>query len=288
MGFTTRSVLALSLTFGLATACGDKSEKQSIELANEAVGMAGQKNYQAAEKLLVESTALFRDNHLAWYLLGQVRDQTEDFEGAIEAYSAAAQVKDSSEMYHYKLGKAYWNNDNPSSAQSSLERAVELNPKLFRAQYQLGLVHEKQGKLKQAAEAWTAAANLNPRFGKSFNRLGMLYMEWEKLQQAISVLDQGAQYALEPADLTNIFYNLGLSYEIQGNWDKAIEAYTSAIGAQKSNADALRQRGFAYAKKSDKENAIKDLNAFIAGGGGASDSERQAANQLLHRLMVEK
>lgn len=289
MGITTRSILALSLTLGLGAACGDKSEKESIELANEAVGIAtNQKNFKQAEKLLEESTAKFRDNHNAWYLLGHMREKMDDFEGAADAYSEAARVKDDNEMYHYKLGKSLWNSNNASQAESSLERAVQLNPKLFRAQYQLGLVYEKQGKIKQAAEAWTAAANLNPRFGKPFNRLGQLYMKWEKLSEAISVLTQGGMHVLEADDLTNINYNLGMSYEKQGNWDKAIEAYTASLDADKANADALRQRGFAYAEKNDKVNAEKDLSAFIEGGGGGEAFQLAAANQRLHRIKTDQ
>ncbi|MBL4632491.1 MAG: tetratricopeptide repeat protein [Kofleriaceae bacterium] len=289
MGITTRSIITISLAFGMASACGDKSEKESIELANEAVGLAtNQKNYKQAEKLLEESTAKFRDNHNAWYLLGHMRDKMNDFEGAIEAYGEAARVKDSNEMYHYKLGKAYWLHNNASQAEASLERAVQLNPKLFNAQYQLGLVYEKQGKIKQAAEAWTAAANLNPRFGKPFNMLGQLYMKWEKLSEAIGVLEQGCINVLDAEDLTNINYNLGMSYEKQGNLAKAIEAYTASLDADKTNADALRQRGFTYAATGDKVNATKDLNAFVEGGGGGEAFQLAAAHQHLQRIRTDQ
>ena len=79
-----------------------------------------------------------------------------------------------------------------------------------------------------------------------------------------------------------------MSYEKQGNWDKAIEAYTSSLDAQKNNTDALRQRGFAYAEKNDKENATKDLKAFVESGGGGEAFQLAAANQRLHRMMTEK
>ena len=279
-------ILAMSLALGslAAAGCGDKSQKESIVLANEAVDAANQGNISEAEELLEKATATYRDNHNAWYNLGQIRDQMKEFETAAEAYSEAARVKDDDAMYHYKLGKAYWNAKNISSAESSLERAVQLNKRLYNAQYHLGLVYEKQGKPKEAAEAWTAAAALAPTFGKPFNDLGVLYIKWDKLTEAISVLDQGRLNVRDGDDLTNIYYNLGLAYGKKGNWDKAIEAYSNAIQTRNTNLDALRQRGFAYAEKGDNENATKDLKAFVDQGGSGNAFHIQAANQRLFSL----
>lgn len=284
MGLPARSILAISLAFGIAGACGDKSQKESIQLANEAVEAANQGHITEAAELLEKATATYRDNHNAWYVLGQIYDKQKEYDKAAEAYSEAARVKDGDGMYHYRLGKAYWNASNISQAQSSLERAVQLNERLYNAQYHLGLVYDRQGKPKEAAAAWTAAATLAPTFGKPFNNLGILYIKWDKLSEAISVLDQGRLNVRDGDDLTDIYYNLGLAYGKQGNWDKAIEAYSNAIQTRAGNLDALRQRGFAYAAKKDNENAKKDLKSFVDQGGGGDAFHIQAANQRLFRL----
>ena len=281
-----RSILAALLVFGVA-GCGDKSQKESIQLANEAVEAANQGHIGEAEELLKKATATYRDNHNAWYVLGQIHDQQKEFEKAAEAYSEAARAKDSDGMYHYRLGKAYWSSSSISNAQSSLERAVQLNDRLYNAQYHLGLVYERQGKPKEAAQAWTASATLAPTFGKPFNELGILYIKWDKLKEAISVLDQGRLNVRDGDDLTDIYYNLGLAYGKQGNWDKAIEAYSNAIQTRAGNLDALRQRGFAYAEKKDNENAKKDLKSFVDQGGGGDAFHIQAANQRLFRLTAD-
>lgn len=287
MGKPLSSLVALSLCLGLA-GCGNADEKESKQLANEAVAAANQGRLGEAEELLKEATSRYRDNHVAWEILGTVREQQKDWEGAAEAYSEAARVKDGQPNYHYKLGKAYANSKNISSAQSSLERAIELEPRLFAAHHELGGVYEKQGKPKLAAEAWTKAATANPTFGKSFINLGQLYIKWDKLNEAISVLVQGAMNVRGKDDLTNIYYALGLAYSKQGNWDKAIEAYTNAITQSSSNLDALRQRGFAYAEKKDVENAKKDLKAFVDQGGGGQAFHIQAANQRLFSLTANQ
>jgi regulator of sirC expression with transglutaminase-like and TPR domain len=108
------------------------------------------------------------------------------------------------------------------------------------------------------------------------------------LDQAISVLDQGRMNVRDSEDLTEIYYHLGLAYERKANWDQAIKAYSSALEARSGNLDALRQRGFAYAAKGDKQNAIKDLQGFVEQGGMGNAFHIQAANQRLARLLAEQ
>jgi tetratricopeptide (TPR) repeat protein len=282
------TALVICVALGTLIACGDPGKKESIEKANEAVDLATQGRMSEAETLLEESTAAWRDNHNAWYNLGQVRDQLKKYDKAVEAYGEAARIRDSDAMYHYKLGKAYKNNDNFSQAETHLEKAVQLNPKLYGAQFELGTVYEKRDKPKEAAEAYTKSASLSPTFGKPFRSLGLLYIRWDMLAEAISVLDQGRLNVRDSEDLTDIYYHLGLAYGKQGNWDQAIKAYSSALDARSGNLDALRQRGFAYAEKGDKAKAIKDLKEFVDQGGLGNAFHIQAANQRLFRLQSEQ
>jgi tetratricopeptide (TPR) repeat protein len=190
-------------------------------------------------------------------------------------------------MYQYRLGKVEWENKNASVAQSHLAEAVKLNPRLYKAWYYLGLSYEAADDPKNAAAAWTKSAELNPYFGRPFIALGKLYIRWDKLAEAISVLDQGRLNVKDPQELSDVYYHLGFAYERQGNWDKAIEAYTSALAQRADNIDAKRQRGFSYANKGDKDNAKKDLKAFVDAGGGGNPFNVQAANERMFRLSAE-
>src|SRR5690606_24871048 len=140
---------------------------------------------------------------------------------------------------------------------------------------------------KKAAEAWTRSASLNPYFGRSFISLGKLYIRWDQLAEAVSVLEQGTMNVKDPQELSDVYYHLGLAYERQGNWDKAIAAYSSALDQRSDNLDAKRQRGFTYAAKGDRAAAQKDLKEFVDAGGGGNAFNVQAANERLFRLMAE-
>ena len=271
--------------FFVAAACGNGDMKASIVKMNEGMKLAGNKRYTEAETLLEEAITLFPENHKAAYNLGMIRDRLKEPKKAVEAFEVAVQGAPDDAMYHYHLGASLNDAGEASLSQVHLEKAVELNERLYKAHYKLGRVYDAQDKAKEAAEAWTKSASLAPSFGKPFNSLGRLYTRWNYLEQAISVLQQGTLNVKDGDDLTDIFYHLGLAYERQGNWDKAIEAYTNALAKRKGTLDALRQRGFAYSQKGDKEKAREDLQAFVDQGGGGDATQLQIANQRLFKLM---
>jgi tetratricopeptide (TPR) repeat protein len=282
------------LAIALAAGCGSKDMNASIAKMNEGVEMYNQGQFTGAEKKFAESASMADENHQAWYNLGQAREKLDKYKEAAEAFRNAVKYKGDDAMYRYRLGKALIGHDctadkesNLSEAQSNLEEAVKLNPRLYKAWECLGQIYNLQDDPKKAAEAWTKSASLNPYFGKPFIALGKLYIKWDKLGEAISVLDQGRLNVKDPMEQSNILYHLGFAYEKQGNWDKAIDAYTQAIQKSGENIDALRQRGFVFANKGDKEHAKQDLEAFVKSGGGGNAFEVQAANERLQRLLME-
>jgi tetratricopeptide (TPR) repeat protein len=277
----------LAAALAVSAGCANRDLNASIERMNEGIDAYSHGEYTSAEKKFGEATSLAAENHMAWYNLGQSREKLDKFKEAAEAYAEAVKYNAKDAMYQYRLGKAEWENKNLSIAQSHLEEAVKLEPRLYKAHYYLGLAYEAGDDPKKAADEWTKAASLNPYFGKSFISLGKLYIRWDKLAEAVSVLDQGRLNVKDPQELSDVFYHLGLAYERQGNWDKAAEAYSSAIEKRGDNLDARRQRGFVYAAKGDKENAKKDLDAFVKAGGGGNAFNLQAANERLFRLLAE-
>lgn len=282
MRILTRSICLAVFVAGIG--CADKDMHASLEKMNEGIELYNAGRVTEAASAFEEAANLSPDNHKAWYNLGQANDKIKKYEEAAKAFEEAVRVQPEDAMYHYRLGKALHEIGQVSQAETHLERAVELEDKLYKAHFVLGEVYAAQDKPSEAAKAWTRSATLAPSFGKPFNKLGKLYTRWDKLDEAISVLDQGRLNVVDGEELTDIFYHLGLAYEKQGNWDKAIEAYTSAIEVRGGNIDALRQRGFAYAEKGDKANARQDLKDFVDQGGGGDAFHLQAANERLFRL----
>lgn len=283
MGTVSRSlvfVFCLALGFG----CGDQDMNASIEKMNEGIESYNAGRIAEAAKTFEEAAAISSDNFQAWYNAGQAYEKLDKFEEAAKAYEEAVRARPEDAMYQYRLGKVLYELGQMSQAQTHLEEAVKLEERLYKAHYFLGKVYAAQDKPADAAKAWTKSASLAASFGKPFIDLGMLYLKWDKLDEAISVLDQGRLNVKDGDDLTNIYYYLGLAYEKQGNWDKAVEAYTTALDTRGGNLDALRQRGFAHAQKGAKDQACADLKSFVDQGGGGKAFDLQAANERLFRL----
>lgn len=267
------------------TGCPDKERHASIEAMNEGIKAAQLNSYTAAIKHLKKAVAKYPDNHQALYTLGQIYSDQKKWDKAVEALEGAIRVKKDDAMYQMLLGIAEYNQGKADVAQKYLERAVEIEERLARANYYLGRVYRDKDQPQDAAEKWTRAAMLDPTYGKPFVSLGEMYLTWDMVSEAIRVLEQGKDTVLGD-DLTNVFYYLGLAYDAEKKWDKSIEAYSSAIDAEKGNLDAKFQRGLAYAKKGNKSKGRTDLQEYVKAAGDNSYN-MQEANKVLMTLIAE-
>ena len=82
----------------------------------------------------------------------------------------------------------------------------------------------------------------------------------------------------------NIYYYLGMAHDGLKQYDKAGQAYLSAIEASKENVEARLQAGMAFSNHGDKEKAQKYLAEFVKMGGGNNAFAIQAANDRLAKL----
>jgi tetratricopeptide (TPR) repeat protein len=278
-------IQCFAVLLAVATAgCVTQEERLSIERMNEGVEAFSGGHATIAVRALGEATTYDPANHQAWYILGQVHGSGGDWEEAAEAFAEAVKYMDSDAMYHFRLGEALVESGQLDLAETHLERAVELNERLFRAWYYLGTTYDETDRPREAAEAWTKAAEFNPLFGPPFIDLGRLYIRWDMFDQAIQVLEQGAQHVRRESELTDIHYFLGLAHHKNRNSSQAIEAFTKALEVRSSNLEAMLQRGFVYAETGEVEKAMADLREFVQRGGGGNAFNIQAANDRLMRL----
>jgi tetratricopeptide (TPR) repeat protein len=277
-------VLVLGLAAGCAGLTCDAQKKESIVRMNAGINFAKSSAWAQAEKELEAATTLYPAHHQAAFALGQVYADQDKWEKAIDAFSLAVKHNPNDAMYRYKLGQALFESEKLEPAKKEFDKALSINKRLFKAHWYVGRILERQGKLKEAAMAWTEACRLNPGFGKPFIDLGKLYFEWDFLNEAVTVLSQGAQYARDAEDLTNIYYYLGMAYDGLKQYDKSSEAYVNAIDARKENVEARLQAGMAYANRGDKAQAQKFLEEFVKMGGANNAFAIQAAKDRISKL----
>ena len=304
----TLSVAKVAVFFCVASCAGlecDADKRQSIEHSNRGVELLTKQSASEATKEFEMALQLDPQNQLAAYNLGQLLAQSADGkcrqapgskectelnEKAANAFQQAVKNNDQDAMYVYKLGNAQFEAGKLDAARVSLEKAISLNKRLFKAHHILGKIHAMQGRPKEAATEWSEAARLNPGFGKSFISLGKLYYTWDMYDQAKQVLEQGAHTARDPEDRAAINYALGMTYDAQQKYDLAIAAYQESLKDDPGSIDTKLQLGFSYADKGDKANAKKFLEEYTKSVGTTNEANAfklVAANSRLMKIMSD-
>ncbi len=270
--------------------CPDKNLRESIHAHQRGIQLVKEGNYGSAVANFKDAVRFKDSNDVSWYELGKVlaaqaRTLKSDppaakrkWNEAAGAFRNAAKNKPDQSMYFLKLGIAHYNGGHIDKAEPSLEKALQLNPKLYRAQYYMGKIRQDQERPKDAAEFWNQAAENNPEFGNSFAELGKLYIDWDELDAAIAALRQG-KHAKDDGVVTVIQYYLGFANELQGQTGPAIAAYTASVEARAENALAQYRRGLVYANIGDRTKALEDLEGALKSGklkgGQRSNAQRK-------------
>jgi Tfp pilus assembly protein PilF len=106
--------------------------------------------------------------------------------------------------YYYALGLSRRNDaDDLAHAESLLEKAVRLDPKLAAAYLQLGVLYSQRGDSSKAVSAYQKAIAANPGLVAAHYRLAQAYSqngEKSKAQAELKVYDQLSKKTAEEAD----------------------------------------------------------------------------------------
>ena len=302
-----RSTLGLvSLSLLLAAGCGNAGRKESIERTNNGNKALGAKQFDSAILEYKEAVRAYKDNHAAYYYMGESYRLKKDYDKATEAYAEAVRIKPDNVMYQMMYGvglyedavakatadEARRTNKKPTEvqidfsqinfdqAEQHLQAAVKLNADLFIEHAYLGRIYRANGQPRQAAEEFSKAIVANPREWAPYVALGELYRKWDYPNEAIQVLTQGVDLVPGQVDKAQLQYVLGMSYTDKQDDAKAIEAFTAAIDASKDMHVARFMRGQAHMRKGDFKAADKDFEAFAKSAGPAEATNKSIAQKM--------
>lgn len=91
--------------------------------------------------------------------------------------------------------------------------SILINPKLVDSYYNLGNIYQRQNRLEDALLIYRQAQETNPRHYGSYLNIGNIFFQQGNYEDAIAVYQQG----LEKEQNKDLFYNLALAYQKQGN-----------------------------------------------------------------------
>ena len=179
-----------------------------------------------------------------WYQVGHVRELTQDYHAAKEAYERVLEENNTHARALQQLGWLYHNIPNFSAEPSAsgggnqeiavkyLLRSIESNPADDQAWYLLGRCYMTQREYTMAHKAYEKAVNINDRDPTYWCSIGVLYYYNQQYHDALDTYSRALQ--LNP-ELSEIWYNLGILYECCNQVTDAVDAYTTAAALDASN-----------------------------------------------------
>lgn len=110
--------------------------------------------------------------------------------------------------------------------------------------FYLGNASYETGDLNGAIVAFSRAIELDPKYFKAMVNLALMYDEQQKYSLAIETFEKAAKIEPENPD---VWSQLGNSYYGQGKYEKAMELYRKSLSLDPNSAHALYSIGVAFA-----------------------------------------
>ncbi len=262
-----------------------RARVESMNLMNEGVQLAQQRQYVAAAEKLQQATSVDGSNDQAFSNLAMVEIEMHKYELAREALQKAIAVKADVAAYHEKLGTVLIELEDWKLARASLEEAIKRDPNLYKAYYKLGQVSERLDDPQNALRYYTKSIMKGPRLLEAYAALGRLYGDLGYVDQAKQVLEQALRVVHGGTEEeAEVHYLMGTVYHQQKRYQEAIGSYRRALGIVPSLRNALFSLGMAYVATGDREEAKRYLSRFVGMSGGAPAHYIQAAQSQLSEL----
>jgi Flp pilus assembly protein TadD len=137
-------------------------------------------------------------------------------------------------------------------------RALEVTEGNYVMHNNLAIALEQKGKIEEAIYHYNQSIKIVPD-GVPLNNLGNIYADLGQNEKALYYYDEAIR--LRP-DYADAYYNRGLLYAAQNNYQQAMDDYTRTISL-KPTAQAYNNRGNIYNRLGRYEPAVADYDSAI-------------------------
>jgi len=154
-------------------------------------------------------------------------------EQALAEYNNVLEQDSDHAIANEAAGGVYFRAGLFSESQMYLEKAVQLNPMLWRAYNYLGILMDREGNYDQAATYFTRALELHQGNGTDeiYNNLGVVHIARKDYGKAI----ESFRLALKSGGVSvRTYNNMGLALTRLGRLDEALESFKYAGGEAKA------------------------------------------------------
>src|SRR4051812_4942981 len=208
----------------------------------QAADFVRQGQWQQAEEILAPVLAANPDEPDGLQLLGLIRENQGRLAEAEQLLrqSLAARPKQPHVQVH--LGRILAETGKHQQAIDLLQAAVQAQPDLFDALVVLAQVQVTVSDFTAAEKNYRSALRLAPDSQVTLLGLGVLLNQTRRPAEAESLLRAAAMNTARPPSWqAKLARSLGLSLDLQGKTDEALEAWQRAVALDPTNAEAHRE-----------------------------------------------
>lgn len=181
-----------------------------------------------------QAANLAPEDPAAYNMIGAIYERKGNTALAGRAYARAIAVDPDNAVALQGLGVAYFDSREIELAQSTLQRAVDYDAKLWRAHNVLGVIADTHGEHVLATEHFTSALEIR-------------------------------------GDEASILNNRGYSNYLAGNFDAAEKDFLDALAIDAAYDRARRNLGLLYARKGNYSAALRELSTVSSKHVAAND-----------------
>lgn len=213
-----------------------------------------------AERFYLEAIELNVENSAAYAGLGEVYDQLEKPEKAIENYEKALKIDPDLTDVSAPLGILYYRAGDIAKADIFLKKALESEPDDAQTQYFLGLVKLSQNRFAEAETAFKKSIQLDPGFSEGYYGLGTALSKLAREKEAID--EYNLAIKTNPK-YTEAWFDLGSAYFNTEDYQKSVDAYLEAIKLRNNDPEAYINLADSYRQLADNDSTVKGKYALL-------------------------
>lgn len=155
----------------------------------------------------------------------------------------------------YEIGKQRFREGNYSQAIENFLKALEQEPDNADALFELGKTHCVIGEYRKAVEYLKKNLEIRPGNGLANILLAKCYIFFDDYNLALEELNK----AVEKNPSPEVYYELGMVYEIRGDYHRCVDAFKKAVGFGLDLTGAHLQLGRAYREIGEYELSVREL-----------------------------
>ena len=189
-------------------------------------------------------TAIYRYNHAGDIQVDRgIEAYTDgDYDLAVRELQLALEKNytnyQPSEVYSI-LGLSYLELNNLEKSISAQQKAIELNPKFYKAWVNLGIAYRQLGDLDKAEECYQKALKIEPNYAELHASLGALHIFKDEPQQALLALEKAIE--LDP-QLPVAYSNRAFAYAMLDRFEEADKSLQQATILGYQNSAVVKER----------------------------------------------